>query len=177
VLPELATARICDAVLTGIAESGVQQSLSAPLSQVSAPSPVRVLSLRLDPPQYGSVTVRLKLRGNSLSLQFRTERVLTAQALGNAKERLSAALRQSGYDIDIGVLYIRSEPGTAPVAAAPPQGPADPATGNANPGLAQRDRRSPKPMPSIAGRPSYPNENPGSDDSNAPRRGAGTLYV
>ncbi len=100
--------RIADAVL------GAASELESPASTPAAAGPgaqlpVRVLHVRLDPPEYGAVTVRMTLHGTALSLQIRADRETTAEALRHDKEKLADVLRADGYDTDVTLIDTRRD--------------------------------------------------------------------
>lgn len=70
---------------------------------------VKVLNIRLDPPEYGQVSVRLTLQGGALSVQMRAERETTAAALDHDREKLAEHLKASGYGTDVTMIDTRRD--------------------------------------------------------------------
>jgi len=67
---------------------------------VGAP-PVRILTIRLDPPELGEVTVRMRLQGDNLELELTATQYATSQMLQQNREVLHDLIRHSGYVPDI----------------------------------------------------------------------------
>ncbi|MEJ2118113.1 MAG: flagellar hook-length control protein FliK [Alphaproteobacteria bacterium] len=63
-------------------------------------STVKVLQLRLDPPELGALTVRMSLKQNVLTLQVEATRPETASLIERDREALSGLLRSAGYSVD-----------------------------------------------------------------------------
>jgi hypothetical protein len=61
---------------------------------------VKVLHLQLEPANMGSVTVRIALKDNVISLQMEASRHETAFAIEKDRELLSNALKSAGYMVD-----------------------------------------------------------------------------
>ncbi len=70
------------------------------LQQSADKSPIRVLHIRLDPPQLGPLTIRMSLQNDALQLQLETSRPETAKLIHNDKDALSGLLRSAGYTVD-----------------------------------------------------------------------------
>lgn len=86
-------------------------------------SALRVLNLQLHPAELGTVTVKMKLAGDTLEMELHVEREETAQLLRHDSEKLSALLRGSGYRPD--VISIQAADGTGPDRSAAPKMQAD----------------------------------------------------
>lgn len=63
-------------------------------------SPVKILHLQLSPADLGTVTLRLSLKGDALSIELDVSRHGTAQLLKNDRDALSSILRAAGYAVD-----------------------------------------------------------------------------
>lgn len=63
-------------------------------------SPVKILHLQLSPADLGTVTLRLSLKGDALSIELDVSRHETAQLLKNDRDALSSILRAAGYAVD-----------------------------------------------------------------------------
>lgn len=74
---------------------------------------VRTLDIRLEPPDLGSVTVKLRLTGQHLALRITAETAATAQSLDQDRDTLATLLRGNGYTTEISA--VRHEPGAAAV--------------------------------------------------------------
>jgi chemotaxis protein MotD len=83
----------------------------------SAPEPVRVLRIQLQPATLGSLTVQLSLRQNALALRVEASEPRTARLLEADREKLADVLRSAGYEV--GALIVQP---AAPDRAANPAG-------------------------------------------------------
>jgi flagellar hook-length control protein FliK len=109
------------AVGTGIADAAspgaqiarrIAAELANPASRPAALSSgtdgaVRVLQLQLEPANLGSVTVKLALKDDVISVHLEASRHETALAIEKDRELLSHALKSAGYVVD----NISSQPG------------------------------------------------------------------
>ncbi|WP_414473342.1 flagellar hook-length control protein FliK [Microvirga sp. M2] len=108
-LPAETLHRIASAVrsdLRAISGSAPPQSLPGSeaihsFSIKASESALRVLHLQLHPADLGSVTIKMRLAGESLEMELHVEREETAQLLRHDSEKLSALLRGSGYRPDV----------------------------------------------------------------------------
>ncbi len=87
-------------------------------------TPVRALTVRLDVPDFGAVTVRLRLGGDALSLRISTETEEAGDRLRHHREALSRYLHDLGCEVDVTMVAARSDhtvaaPGGDQPAAAP----------------------------------------------------------
>jgi hypothetical protein len=73
---------------------------------------VRTLDIRLEPPDLGSVTVKLRLTGQHLTLRISADSAATAQSLEQDRDTLASMLRGNGYSPEISA--VRHEPAAAP---------------------------------------------------------------
>jgi len=71
------------------------------ISIKASESALRVLNLQLHPAELGTVTVKMKLAGETLQMELHVEKEETAQLLRHDSEKLSALLRGSGYRPDV----------------------------------------------------------------------------
>jgi flagellar hook-length control protein FliK len=62
--------------------------------------PVRVLSIQLEPPHLGPMTIRLSMHDEALRLQLETPNPETARMIQNERDGLSNLLRSAGYAVD-----------------------------------------------------------------------------
>jgi flagellar hook-length control protein FliK len=72
---------------------------------------VRTLDIRLEPPDLGSVTVKLRLSGEHLTLRISADSAATAQSLEQDRDTLASMLRSNGYSPEISA--VRHEPAAA----------------------------------------------------------------
>lgn len=118
-LPAGQLQRIADAVLAAATGKPVALPLdSAPggtnaSSQPLAEGAIRTLVIKLDPPDYGALTIRIKLTGKTMAVQFHAARSETARLLNDDRDKLSAAIETAGHDLDISIV------GSAPTPAPP----------------------------------------------------------
>lgn len=69
---------------------------AAPLAR----DPVRILTIQLHPVELGTVTVRLRLNGKTLSAELRASRPETAELLEREHQTLADIVRASGHDVE-----------------------------------------------------------------------------
>jgi flagellar hook-length control protein FliK len=70
------------------------------LSTSQANSPVRVLTVQLEPADLGSVAIKMRLTGNHLDLEVVAAQRDTLRALSSDHDRLRGTLESCGYSID-----------------------------------------------------------------------------
>jgi chemotaxis protein MotD len=63
--------------------------------------PVRMMTLELDPPNLGSVTVKMRLAGDSVEIHLTADRYETTQMLRQERGALTDAMQSAGYSFDI----------------------------------------------------------------------------
>ncbi len=83
------------------AEGGLQT-----ISVKASESALRVLNLQLHPAHLGTVTVKMRLAGESLEMELHVESEETAQLLKTDAEKLSSLLRGSGYRPDMISIHV-----------------------------------------------------------------------
>lgn len=71
------------------------------ISIKASESALRILNLQLHPAELGTVTIKMKLAGDTLEMELHVEKEETAQLLRHDTEKLSALLRGSGYRPDV----------------------------------------------------------------------------
>jgi chemotaxis protein MotD len=103
----------------GLAAGSADPSATPANDPAAAAAPerqlVRTLDIRLEPPDLGSVTVKLRLSGQHLALNISTDTASTAHSLEQDRDTLATLLRGNGYTTEIGA--VRHEPGAAVIAA------------------------------------------------------------
>jgi chemotaxis protein MotD len=108
-LPAATIRQVGDAI-AGTARDMTQQAAAVAAQDGGATrAVVKVLNVRLDPPEYGSLSVRLTLQGGALSVQIRAERESTAAALDHDREKLAEHLKASGYGTDASMIDTRRD--------------------------------------------------------------------
>jgi chemotaxis protein MotD len=66
--------------------------------------PVRIMTLELDPPNLGSVTVKMRLAGDSVEIHLTADRYETTQMLRQERGALTDAMQSAGYTFDIAAI-------------------------------------------------------------------------
>lgn len=66
--------------------------------------PVRMMTLELDPPNLGSVTVKMRLAGDSVEVHLTADRYETTQMLRQERGALTDAMQSAGYTFDIAAI-------------------------------------------------------------------------
>jgi chemotaxis protein MotD len=64
-------------------------------------APIRMLTLQLDPPSMGTVTVRMRLTGDAVEVRLSADRPETIQLLREERSALTDAMRSAGYTFEI----------------------------------------------------------------------------
>jgi chemotaxis protein MotD len=64
-------------------------------------APIRMLTLQLDPPSMGTVTVRMRLAGDAVEVRLLADQPETTQLLREERGALMDAMRSAGYTFDI----------------------------------------------------------------------------
>ena len=98
-------AQIANAVAAGILRADELQSAQATGVASSTPRPaggvVRVLQVRLEPAELGTVSVRIKLDANALELRIDAEQPGTADLIRRDQGVLARLLQSVGYDVEV----------------------------------------------------------------------------
>ena len=84
---------------------------SAPVGAAARIKPLQVLNITLDPPDLGSVSIKMRLTGQKLDLNIEVAQKDTVPLLGKEGDSLSNALQSSGYTVDS--LTIKAASGAA----------------------------------------------------------------
>ncbi|MBR0776509.1 flagellar hook-length control protein FliK [Bradyrhizobium diazoefficiens] len=96
--------QIADAVVTELQTTSASASTAAPdpASQSNAPDqPLRILTINLEPPALGNVTVRLRLVGTEVSVHLAAERKDTSQMLDQQRDSIRELMQSAGYVADV----------------------------------------------------------------------------
>lgn len=112
--------QIVNAITTdGLAAAQGDTSATGAPETTLSPGPdrqlVRTLDIRLEPPDLGSVTVKLRLSGQHLALRISADTVSTAQSLEQDRDTLLSLLRGNGYTPELSA--VRHEPAAAAATA------------------------------------------------------------
>jgi chemotaxis protein MotD len=63
--------------------------------------PLKILTISLDPPALGNVTVRLRLAGDAVSIHLAAQRQDTSQMLDQQRDSIRDLMRSAGYVADV----------------------------------------------------------------------------
>lgn len=100
-----ATQQVANAVVSDLKGSAAPTaSAAADLvgSQSNAPDqPVRILTVNLEPPDLGNVTVRLRLVGTEVSVQLAAQRKDTSAMLDQQRDQIRDLMQSAGYVADV----------------------------------------------------------------------------
>ncbi|OYU87410.1 MAG: chemotaxis protein MotD [Bradyrhizobiaceae bacterium PARB1] len=66
--------------------------------------PVRMMTLELDPPNLGSVTIKMRLAGDSVEVHLTADRLETTHLLRQERGALTDAMQSAGYSFDIAAI-------------------------------------------------------------------------
>ncbi|HXH46035.1 MAG TPA: flagellar hook-length control protein FliK [Bradyrhizobium sp.] len=97
--------QVANAVVAELKESPAPTASPPPdlaASQANAPDqPLRILTVNLEPPALGNVTVRLRLVGTEVSVQLAAERKDTSQMLDQQRDQIRDLMQSAGYVADV----------------------------------------------------------------------------
>lgn len=100
-----ATQQVANAVVSELKGSPAPAaSAAADLvgAQSNAPDqPLRILTVNLEPPDLGSVTMRLRLVGNEVSVQLAAQRKDTSTMLDQQRDQIRDLMQSAGYVADV----------------------------------------------------------------------------
>lgn len=109
-------------------------------SQANAPDqPLKILTINLEPPALGNVTVRLRLVGTEVSIHLAAERKDTSQMLDQQRDQIRDLMQSAGYVADV-----------APVRHGAPDG-FQSGSGQSQPQLAGQQQPSPQSQGTFGG--------------------------
>jgi chemotaxis protein MotD len=105
-VPQLTvTQQVANTVVTELKGSAAPASSAAPdlaSAQGNAPDqPLRILTISLEPPSLGNVTVRLRLAGDAVSVHLAADRRDTSQLLEQQRDSLRELMHSAGYVADV----------------------------------------------------------------------------
>lgn len=97
--------QVANAVVAELKESAAPTASAAPdlaTSQGNAPDqPLKILTINLEPPALGNVTVRLRLVGTEVSVHLAAERKDTSQMLDQQRDSIRDLMQSAGYVADV----------------------------------------------------------------------------
>ncbi|WP_441238173.1 flagellar hook-length control protein FliK [Bradyrhizobium sp. 930_D9_N1_4] len=98
------TQQVANAVVAELKESPAAAASNAPdlaAPQATAPEPLKILTINLEPPALGNVTVRLRLVGSEVSVHLAAERKDTSQMLDQQRDSIRDLMQSAGYVADV----------------------------------------------------------------------------
>jgi chemotaxis protein MotD len=100
-----ATQQVANAVvseLKGAPASAASAATDLVGSQNNSPDqPLKILTVSLEPPDLGNVTMRLRLVGNEVSVQLAAERKDTSTMLDQQRDQIRDLMQSAGYVADV----------------------------------------------------------------------------
>lgn len=97
--------QVANAVVAELKESAAPMASAPPdlaTSQGNAPDqPLKILTINLEPPALGNVTVRLRLVGTEVSIHLAAERKDTSQMLDQQRDSIRDLMQSAGYVADV----------------------------------------------------------------------------
>lgn len=97
-----ATQQVANAVVTELKSSSASAASDLASAQSNAPDqPLKILTINLEPPALGNVTVRLRLVGTEVSIHLAAERRDTSQMLDQQRDSIRELMQSAGYVADV----------------------------------------------------------------------------
>jgi chemotaxis protein MotD len=100
-----ATQQVANAVVSELKGTSAASSSAAPdlmSTQGNTPDqPIKMLTISLDPPALGNVTVRLRLAGDTVSVHLAADRRDTSQMLDQQRDSIRDLMQSAGYVADV----------------------------------------------------------------------------
>lgn len=100
-----ATQQVANAVVSELKSSPAPTaSAAADLAGAQSNSPdqpLKILTVNLEPPSLGNVTMRLRLVGNEVSVQLAAERKDTSTMLDQQRDQIRGLMQSAGYVADV----------------------------------------------------------------------------
>jgi chemotaxis protein MotD len=101
--------KIVDQLTTDLSTPGPQTAANTadvgqPDIQRAADKPLRMLTLELDPPNLGAVTVRMRMAGDAVEIRLTADKLETMHMLQKERGALSDAMQSAGYTFDIAAI-------------------------------------------------------------------------
>jgi chemotaxis protein MotD len=100
-----ATQQVANAVVAELEGNSAPAASAAPdlaSAQGSTPDqPIKILTISLDPPALGNVTVRLRLSGDAVSVHLAADRRDTSQMLDQQRDSIRELMHSAGYVAEV----------------------------------------------------------------------------
>ena len=100
-----ATQQVANAVVSELKGPPAPAASAAPdlvgVQNNSPDQPLRILTVNLEPPDLGNVTMRLRLVGNEVSVQLAAERKDTSTMLDQQRDQIRDLMQSAGYVADV----------------------------------------------------------------------------
>lgn len=80
------------------------EALPQETAKIAESRPVRMMTLELDPPNLGTVTIKMRLAGDSVEVHLTADRLETTNLLRQERGALSDAMQSAGYSFDIAAI-------------------------------------------------------------------------
>ncbi|OAF07346.1 flagellar hook-length control protein FliK [Bradyrhizobium neotropicale] len=99
-----ATQQVANAVVSELKGSPAPAASAAPdlaSPQGNPDQPLKILTINLEPPALGNVTVRLRLVGTEVSVHLAAERKDTSQMLDQQRDSIRELMQSAGYVADV----------------------------------------------------------------------------
>ncbi len=80
------------------------ETLAQENAKIAESRPVRMMTLELDPPNLGAVTIKMRLAGDSVEVHLTADRLETTNLLRQERGALSDAMQSAGYSFDIAAI-------------------------------------------------------------------------
>jgi len=96
--------QVANAVVAELKESPAPAASTAPdfaASPANVPEPLKILTINLEPPALGNVTVRLRLVGSEVSVHLAAERKDTSLMLDQQRDSIRDLMQSAGYVADV----------------------------------------------------------------------------
>ena len=106
-VPQMTVAQsIADAVVAELKGSSSAAPVATGFDLSSSPTngpdqPLKILTIRLDPPSLGTVTVRFRLTGDAVSIHLAADRGDTTKMLEEQRDSIRELMRSAGYAADV----------------------------------------------------------------------------
>ena len=99
------TQQVANAVVSELKDSAAPTASAAAdpaVAQSNSPDqPLKILTVNLEPPSLGNVTMRLRLVGNEVSVQLAADRKDTSTMLDQQRDQIRSLMQSAGYVADV----------------------------------------------------------------------------
>jgi len=102
--------KIVDRMASDLSAAGAPESKNVAETQaqenakIAESRPVRMMTLELDPPNLGNVTIKMRLAGDTVEVHLTADRLETTNLLRQERGALSDAMQSAGYSFDISAI-------------------------------------------------------------------------